>query len=158
MLAIINFPKINKKCIKILEYLHKTLAFERVNDKNYTIVAIWNHVKLFFFLYRKIMLLLCIMLLIKLLCSAWLDSSSVLLWKGQTCLLHRKWMVEPQQLYSRGGLPFSVQPIFHATYSIVHNERSFSWHSHISPNSQSFIIHSLLVLSHHVHILNGTIA
>ena len=40
MLAIINFPKINKKCIKILEYLHKTLAFERVNDKNYTIVAI----------------------------------------------------------------------------------------------------------------------
>ena len=40
MLAIINFPKINKKCIKIFKYLHKTWAFERVNDKNYTIVAI----------------------------------------------------------------------------------------------------------------------
>ena len=53
MLAIINFPKINEKCIKILKYLHKTLVFERVNDKNHTIAAIWNNVKLSFFLYRK---------------------------------------------------------------------------------------------------------
>ena len=35
MLAIINFPKINEKCMKILKYLHKTLVFERVNDKNH---------------------------------------------------------------------------------------------------------------------------
>ena len=40
MLAIINFPKINEKCIKILEYLHKTLVFERVNEKNHTKVWI----------------------------------------------------------------------------------------------------------------------
>ena len=40
MLAIINFPKINEKCIKILKYLHKTLVFERVNDKNHTIAAV----------------------------------------------------------------------------------------------------------------------
>ena len=53
MLAIINSPKINEKCMKILKYLHKTLVFERVNDKNHTIAAIWNHVKVSFFLYRK---------------------------------------------------------------------------------------------------------
>ena len=40
MLAIINFLKINEKCIKILKNLHKTLGFERVNDKNYTISAV----------------------------------------------------------------------------------------------------------------------
>ena len=40
MLAIIIFPKINEKCIKILKYLQKTLVFERVNDKNHTIAAI----------------------------------------------------------------------------------------------------------------------
>ena len=40
MLAIINFPKINEKCMKILKYLHKTLVFERVNDKNHTIAAV----------------------------------------------------------------------------------------------------------------------
>ena len=40
MLAIINFPKINEKCIEILKYLHKTLVFERVNDKNHTIAAV----------------------------------------------------------------------------------------------------------------------
>ena len=40
MLAIISFPKINEKCIKILKYLHKTLVFERVNDKNHTIAAV----------------------------------------------------------------------------------------------------------------------
>ena len=40
MLVIIIFPKINEKCIKILKYLHKTLVFERVNDKNHTIAAI----------------------------------------------------------------------------------------------------------------------
>ena len=95
-----------------------------------------------------------------LLCSTWLDSCSILLWKGQTCLLHRTWMVEPQQLYSRGGLPFYVQPIFHATSGIVHNRRSSSWllHFPILSSNHSFIIHSLLVLSHHMHILYGTIA
>ena len=36
-------------------------------------------------------------------------------------------MVEPQQLYSRAGLPFSVRSFFHATYGIVHNERSSSY-------------------------------
>ena len=40
MLAIIDFPKINEKCIKILKYLQKTLVFERVNDKNHTIAVI----------------------------------------------------------------------------------------------------------------------
>ena len=42
MLAIIDFPKIDEKCIKILKYLHKTLVFERVNDndKNHTIVVV----------------------------------------------------------------------------------------------------------------------
>ena len=40
MLAIINFPKINKKCIKILKRLHRTLVFGRVNDKNHTIAAV----------------------------------------------------------------------------------------------------------------------
>ena len=40
MFAIINFPKNNEKCIKIIKWLHKTLAFERVNDKNHTIVAV----------------------------------------------------------------------------------------------------------------------
>ena len=53
MLSIINFPKINGKCIKILKFLHKTLVFERVNDKNHTFAAVWNHVKLSFFLHRK---------------------------------------------------------------------------------------------------------
>ena len=43
MLAIINFPKINQKCIKILKCLHKTLVSERVNDKKHTISAVWNH-------------------------------------------------------------------------------------------------------------------
>ena len=33
MFAIINFPKIKDKCIKILNYLHKTLTFERVMTK-----------------------------------------------------------------------------------------------------------------------------
>ena len=36
MLVIINFPKINEKCIKILKCLHKIL----VNDKNHTIAAV----------------------------------------------------------------------------------------------------------------------
>ena len=36
MLALINFPKIYEKCIKILKYLHKTLIFGRANDKNHT--------------------------------------------------------------------------------------------------------------------------
>ena len=40
MLAIVNFPKINEKCITILKYLHKTVVFERVNDKNYTITIV----------------------------------------------------------------------------------------------------------------------
>ena len=44
MLAIINFPKINEKYVKILKYLYKTLVFERVNDKNHAIAADWNHV------------------------------------------------------------------------------------------------------------------
>ena len=53
MLSIINYPKFNEKCIKILKYLHKTLVFERVNDKNHIIVTVWNHVQLAFFLHRK---------------------------------------------------------------------------------------------------------
>ena len=40
MLAIINFPKINEKCIKILKCVHKILGFERVNDKNQTTAAV----------------------------------------------------------------------------------------------------------------------
>ena len=45
MLATINFPKTNEKCIKVLKCLHKTLVFERVtNDKNHAIAAVWNHV------------------------------------------------------------------------------------------------------------------
>ena len=40
MLAIINFPKINEKCIKILKCLHKMLIFERVNDKNHTTATV----------------------------------------------------------------------------------------------------------------------
>ena len=32
----------------------------------------------------------------------------------------------PQELYNRGDLPFSVQPIFHATFGTVHNGRSSS--------------------------------
>ena len=43
MLAIINFPKIDQKCIKILKCLHKILMFQNVHDKNRTIVAVWNH-------------------------------------------------------------------------------------------------------------------
>ena len=37
MFAIINFPKIKERYIKILKCLHKSLVFERVNDKNHTI-------------------------------------------------------------------------------------------------------------------------
>ena len=40
MLEIINSPKINEKCMKILKYLHETLIFERVNDKNHTIATV----------------------------------------------------------------------------------------------------------------------
>ena len=40
MLAIITFPEINEKCIKVLKCLHKILVFERVNNKNRTIAAI----------------------------------------------------------------------------------------------------------------------
>ena len=40
MLAIINFPKINEKCIKPLKCLHKMLVFERVNDEHHTIAAV----------------------------------------------------------------------------------------------------------------------
>ena len=40
MLTVINFPKINEKCIKILKYLHKTLVFEIADDKNHTIAAV----------------------------------------------------------------------------------------------------------------------
>ena len=39
-LAIIHFPKINEKCIKVPKCLHKILVFERVNNKNRTIAAI----------------------------------------------------------------------------------------------------------------------
>ena len=39
MLAIINFAKINEKCIK-LKCLHKILVFERVNDKHHTIAPV----------------------------------------------------------------------------------------------------------------------
>ena len=68
------------------------------------------------------------------------------------------WMVEPRELYSRWGLPFSVQPIFHTTYNIVHNGRSSSWllHSHISPSNHSFLIHPVLVLSHHCIMSSAT--
>ena len=34
MLEITNFPKFNKKCIKILKCLHKILIFERVKTRN----------------------------------------------------------------------------------------------------------------------------
>ena len=44
MLTVINFPKINEQCIKILKHLHKTLIFERVDDKNHTIAAVLYHV------------------------------------------------------------------------------------------------------------------
>ena len=40
MFAIINFPKNNEKCIKIIKWLHKILVFEIVNYKNHTIVAV----------------------------------------------------------------------------------------------------------------------
>ena len=40
MLAIISFPKINEKYIRILKWLHKILVFERVNHKNHTIAAV----------------------------------------------------------------------------------------------------------------------
>ena len=40
MFAIINFPKIKDKCIKILKYLHKTLTFEKSYDKNHTIAVV----------------------------------------------------------------------------------------------------------------------
>ena len=40
MLAIINFAKINEKCIKLLKCLHKILVFERVNDKHHTIAPV----------------------------------------------------------------------------------------------------------------------
>ena len=55
---------------------------------------------------------------------------------------------------------FFFQPIFHATYTIVHNERSSSWllHSHISPSNHSSVIQSVLILSHHVDVLNDSIA
>ena len=53
MLTVINFPKINEKCIKILKYLHKTLVSEIVDDKNHTIAAVRYHVSLSLFLHRK---------------------------------------------------------------------------------------------------------
>ena len=40
MLSLISFLKVNKKCTKILKYLHKNLVFERVNGKNHNIGAI----------------------------------------------------------------------------------------------------------------------
>ena len=40
MLAVINFPKVNEKCIKILKCLHKAFVFERVNAKNHTIATV----------------------------------------------------------------------------------------------------------------------
>ena len=40
MLTIVNFPKFNEKCIKILKHLLKILFFERFNDKNHTIAAV----------------------------------------------------------------------------------------------------------------------
>ena len=39
MLAIISFPKINEKSLKIFKYLHKTLVFEKFNDENHTITV-----------------------------------------------------------------------------------------------------------------------
>ena len=41
MFAIISFPKINEKCTKLSRAGIK--RFEKVNDKNHTVVA-WNHV------------------------------------------------------------------------------------------------------------------
>ena len=68
------------------------------------------------------------------------------------------WMVEPHELYSRGSLPFSVQPIFYTIYDIVHNGRSSSWllHSHKSPRNHSFLIQPVLVLSHHCIMSSAT--
>ena len=39
MLAGINFLKTNEKYVKVLKCLHKSLVFERVNDKNQIITA-----------------------------------------------------------------------------------------------------------------------
>ena len=39
-MTIINFPKFNGKCIKILKCLHKILVFEKVHDKTHTISAV----------------------------------------------------------------------------------------------------------------------
>ena len=36
MLATINFPRLSKTCINIFKNLHKTLLFERVNNRNNT--------------------------------------------------------------------------------------------------------------------------
>lgn len=50
MFAIISFPEINEKCTKLSRACIK--FFEKVNDKNHTVVA-WNHVQLSLFIFRK---------------------------------------------------------------------------------------------------------